>query len=137
MFQKHVQCDRDFERAFEAPVTETRLFWFSTAISSERKTEIKRRVQMLLDEARRKGDKMTAISLGWSVETDFIVLDGGDGEFKGAALCLFVVWESLDASKAFQKSSFVEKILGDVGEMGEVLGTSRRLAACRRFGSRK
>lgn len=83
-------------------------------------------------------DDVTGAACGWSVENDFPVLGGGEGDDEaGAVFAVFVGWSSVHALKTFRETNGDRGVFGKIGKIEKVTHSVTRLIQCRELGSSK
>ncbi|KAF2031448.1 hypothetical protein EK21DRAFT_63319 [Setomelanomma holmii] len=133
MFQKHIDVGKDFRNVLQPECTEIVLVYFNSKISGEEQEQASETVEMIADMDLRSCVDVKAVSVGWSIENDFPVLGGEEGQ-AGKVLGVFVGWESVDARKKVRETEGNGDYMKKIAGIGGVLTTATRLVACKEFG---
>lgn len=136
-FQKHVNVDADLKPVLEAPVTQMSFIYFAPDISVSERSAVGFRIKEVIDALVKTTSEATAAVCGWSIENDFPVLDGEEGEPEvGCACVIFVGWTSLHAARVSWEQAVVEhgEDLRKIQHAERALSMVTRHLQCRGFG---
>lgn len=111
VFQKHLGNDAFPPTALRSPVTEIMMAYFPPDISAEAKAAATERIAQFKHQGLDKCAHVQGVNFGWSLENDFPVPEGDEGQ-KATALSLFIGWPSIDAHMQFRETEAFQEAVG-------------------------
>lgn len=135
IFGCHVQLDGEARDVLNAPVVEITLLYFSPDITAAEKDGISKTFSTGTRGELDSNTDIQAVRSGWSVETDWPMLEGREkSEGTGTVFGILVGWSGAEAQK---NSGVIQSLVGKLGKGGDgqLIHSATRLVECRRFGT--
>lgn len=130
VFQAHLGSEAFPPTALRSPVTELMMAYFPAHLSAEAKEAVAGQVTRFKEEGLDRCADVQAVNIGWSLENDFPVPGGEEGQ-KASALTMLIGWPSIDAHMQFRETDAFKEAVGLLRSLEGVIKLTMCHVSCK------